>query len=92
MRGLTRPEPYYEAGRLAEAEAQANHTVQYDYTAREAQSDFAPARADLIRLGRIRQEPLARQELGIETFCRTQSAPPAAYEASGLNSQSSLST
>jgi hypothetical protein len=59
MRGLTRPEPYYELGRLAEEEGQVNHAVQYYYMALEAQSDFEPARAALIRLGRIREQPTA---------------------------------
>lgn len=59
MRGLTRPEPYYELGSLAEEEGQVNHAVQYYYMALEAQSDFAPARAALIRLGRIKQTPTA---------------------------------
>jgi two-component system, OmpR family, alkaline phosphatase synthesis response regulator PhoP len=59
MRGLTRPEPYYELGSLAEEEGQVNHAVQYYYMALEAQSDFAPARAALTRLGRIRERPSA---------------------------------
>ena len=59
MRGLTRPEPYYELGRLAEEEGQVNHAVQYYYMALEAQSDFEPARSALARLGRIRERPTA---------------------------------
>ena len=59
MRGLTRPEPYYELGSLAEEEGQVNHAVQYYYMALEAQSDFEPARAALARLGRISQTPTA---------------------------------
>ena len=59
MRGLTRPEPYYEMGSLAEEEGQVNHAVQYYYMALEAQSDFEPARAALARLGRISQTPTA---------------------------------
>ena len=59
MRDLTRPEPYYELGSLAEEEGQVSHAVQYYYMALEAQSDFAPARGALTRLGRIRQTPTA---------------------------------
>ena len=59
MRDLTRPEPYYELGSLAEEEDQVSHAVQYYYMALEAQSDFAPARGALTRLGRIRQMPTA---------------------------------
>ena len=47
MRDLTRPEPYYELGSLAEEEDQVSHAVQYYYMALEAQSDFAPARGAL---------------------------------------------
>ena len=59
MRDFTRPEPYYELGSLAEEEGQVSHAVQYYYMALEAQSDFAPARGALTRLGRIRQTPTA---------------------------------
>jgi len=59
MRDFTRPEPYYELGSLAEEEGQVSHAVQYYYMALEAQSDFAPARGALTRLGRIRQMPTA---------------------------------
>jgi DNA-binding NtrC family response regulator len=59
MRDFTRPEPYYESGSLAEEEGQVSHAVQYYYMALEAQSDFAPARGALTRLGRIRQTPTA---------------------------------
>ena len=59
MRDFTRPEPYYELGSLAEEEGQVSHAVQYYYMALEAQSDFAPARGALTRLGRTRQTPTA---------------------------------
>ena len=58
MRGLTRPEPYYELGSLSEEEGQVNHAVQYYYMALEAQSDFVPARAAITRLGRIREQTI----------------------------------
>ena len=73
-RGLTRPEPYYELGSLAEAEGQVNHAVRYYYMALESQSDFEPARAALTRLGRIRGLVLAKRTTLVSgTVCRIHS-------------------
>jgi hypothetical protein len=59
MRDITRPEPYYELGELCENERRVANAVQYYYMALEAQRTFEPARAALIRLGRIGDRPVA---------------------------------
>ena len=56
MRDLTRPEPYYRIGELAEIDGQTPQAVQYYYMALEAQPGFQPARAALARLGRLKVE------------------------------------
>jgi len=57
MRDLTRPEPYYQLGELAEIEGRKPQAVQYYYMALEAQPGFEPARAALTRLGRLKVSP-----------------------------------
>ena len=47
---LSRPEPYFQLGELAEIEGHAAH---YYYMALDAQSNFQPARDALKRLGRL---------------------------------------
>ena len=56
MRDLTRPEPYYQLGELAEIDGQTPQAVHYYYMALEAQPGFQPARAALARLGHLRVE------------------------------------
>src|SRR5262245_19508710 len=53
QRDLTRPEPLYQLGELAESEGQASHAAHYYYMALDAQSTFQPARDALKRLGRL---------------------------------------
>ena len=53
QRDLSRPEPYFQLGELAEIEGHAAHAAHYYYMALDAQSDFAPARDALKRLGRL---------------------------------------
>jgi DNA-binding NtrC family response regulator len=53
QRDLTRPEPYYQLGELAESEGHTSHAVHYYYMALDAQSTFQPARDALKRLGRL---------------------------------------
>ena len=50
MRDLTRPEPCYGLGKLAEDEGRADLAEQYYYMALSAQPAFEPARAALNRL------------------------------------------
>ncbi len=57
MRDLTRPEPYYQLGELAEIDGQTPQAVQYYYMALAAQPAFEPARAALTRLGRPKERP-----------------------------------
>src|SRR6266480_5722220 len=44
MRDVTRPEPHYQLGELAESEGRTAHAVHYYYMALDAQSTFQPAR------------------------------------------------
>ena len=53
QRDLTRPEPYFQLGELAEIEGHTAHAAHYYYMALDAQSDFQPARDALKRLGRL---------------------------------------
>ena len=53
MRDVTRPEPHYQLGELAENEGRTSHAVHYYYVALDAQSTFQPARDALMRLGRL---------------------------------------
>ena len=53
MRDVTRPEPHYQLGELAESEGRTSHAVHYYYMALDAQSTFQPARDALTRLGRL---------------------------------------
>src|SRR6266850_253545 len=53
MRDVTRPEPHYQLGELAESEGRTSHAVHYYYMALDAQSTFQPARDALKRLGRL---------------------------------------
>jgi DNA-binding NtrC family response regulator len=53
QRDLTRPEPHYQLGELAESEGHTSHAVHYYYMALDAQSTFQPARDALKRLGRL---------------------------------------
>jgi DNA-binding response OmpR family regulator len=59
MRDRSRPEPYYQLGRLCEHDERVPHAVQYYYMALEAQPNFEPARTALIRLGRIKNTTAA---------------------------------
>ena len=53
QRDLSRPEPYFQLGELAEIEGHTAHAAHYYYMALDAQSDFQPARDALKRLGRL---------------------------------------
>ena len=53
QRDLSRPEPYFQLGELAEIEGHAAHAAHYYYRALDAQSEFKPARDALKRLGRL---------------------------------------
>ncbi|HEY3150432.1 MAG TPA: response regulator [Candidatus Binatia bacterium] len=53
QRDVTRPEPYYQLGELAESDGRTSHAVHYYYMALDAQPTFEPARDALKRLGRL---------------------------------------
>jgi DNA-binding NtrC family response regulator len=53
QRDVTRPEPHYQLGELAESEGHTSHAVHYYYMALDAQPTFEPARDALKRLGRL---------------------------------------
>lgn len=53
QRDLTRPEPHYQLGEIAESDGHTSHAVHYYYMALGAQSTFQPARDALKRLGRL---------------------------------------
>jgi DNA-binding response OmpR family regulator len=53
QRDVTRPEPHYQLGELAESDGRTSHAVHYYYMALDAQPTFEPARAALKRLGRL---------------------------------------
>jgi hypothetical protein len=59
MRDLSRPEPYFQLGDLCEEEGRLSHAAHYYYMALGARSTFEPARAALIRLGRLKERPTA---------------------------------
>jgi DNA-binding response OmpR family regulator len=59
LRDPSRPEPSYQLGELCEAEGRPNHAVQYYYMALDARHSFEPARAALIRLGRLKSSATA---------------------------------
>lgn len=53
QRDLSRPEPYFQLGELAELDGRSSHAAHYYYMALDAQSTFQPARDALKRLGRL---------------------------------------
>jgi len=53
QRDVTRPEPHYHLGELADRDGHTSHAVHYYYMALDAQSTFEPARDALKRLGRL---------------------------------------
>jgi DNA-binding NtrC family response regulator len=53
QRDVTRPEPYYQLGELAESDGRTSHAVHCYYMALDAQPTFEPARDALKRLGRL---------------------------------------
>jgi DNA-binding response OmpR family regulator len=53
QRDLSRPEPYFQLGELAEMAGRSFHAAHYYYMALDAQSTFQPARDALKRLGRL---------------------------------------
>jgi DNA-binding response OmpR family regulator len=53
QRDVTRPEPHYQLGELAEGDGHISHAVHYYYMALDVQSTFQPARDALKRLGRL---------------------------------------
>ena len=53
QRDVTRPEPHYQLGELAESDGHTSHAVHYYYMALDAQPTFEPARDALKRLGRL---------------------------------------
>jgi two-component system, OmpR family, alkaline phosphatase synthesis response regulator PhoP len=53
QRDVTRPEPHYHLGELAESDGRTSHAVHYYYMALDAQSTYQPARDALKRLGRL---------------------------------------
>jgi len=53
QRDVTRPEPHYQLGELAESDGRTSHALHYYYMALDAQSTFQPARDALKRLGRL---------------------------------------
>lgn len=53
QRDLSRPEPYFQLGELAEMDGRSSHAAHYYYMALDAQSTFQPARDALKRLGRL---------------------------------------
>src|SRR5262245_10224703 len=59
IRDLSRPEPYYQLGKICEEEGRVGHAVQYYYMALEAQPAFEPARAALKRLGHLDARSMA---------------------------------
>jgi len=59
IRDLSRPEPYYQLGKICEEEGRVGHAVQYYYMALEAQAAYEPARAALKRLGHLGARSMA---------------------------------
>ncbi len=53
QRDLSRAEPYFQLGELAELDGHGNQAAHYYYMALDARSDFQPARDALKRLGRL---------------------------------------
>jgi hypothetical protein len=53
QRDVTRPEPHYQLGELAEGDGHISHAAHYYYMALDVQSTFQPARDALKRLGRL---------------------------------------
>lgn len=61
---VTRPEPYYELGKLHESEGNARQAAHYYYTALDARSMFQPAREALARLGYLDAGPVRQPAPG----------------------------
>lgn len=59
LRDLTRPEPCYQLGELAELSGNVREALHYYYMAVEANPAFAPAREALKRLGHLDARPTA---------------------------------
>jgi DNA-binding response OmpR family regulator len=59
LRDLTRPEPCYQLGELAELSGNVREALHYYYMAVEANPGFAPARDALKRLGHLDVRPTA---------------------------------
>lgn len=55
-RDVTRPEPYYWLGYMAEGEGDQRMALQYYFMALDASRDFEPAREALKRLGHLSSE------------------------------------
>jgi len=53
QRDLTRPDPYYQLGELAELDRHMSQAAHYYYMALDTDSTFQPARDALKRLGRL---------------------------------------
>lgn len=53
QRDLSRPQPYFQLGELAEIDGHATQAAHYYYMALDARSNFQPARDALERLGRL---------------------------------------
>jgi DNA-binding NtrC family response regulator len=57
IRDVSRPEPYYWLGFMAEGDGDKRTALQYYYMSVDASNNFEPARASLVRLGRLPAEP-----------------------------------